>query len=286
MFKLLSVLTPSYGYGRYLRSALESVEGQKIDTEHIVMDGLSIDETCEILESSRAVWRSEKDDGQSDALNKAFLLSKGEWIGWLNADEFYLPWATRALEDVPADVDVVFGDFITCSADSKAIRLVKLHKMSTFSLKYYGTLLPSCGTFIRRSALSGPSPWSTSLRRVMDWNLWLDLLDSGSKFMYIDTPVAAFRIHDANVTAEPQGASAAEYSLVRSQHGIADGTLFAHGAQKVARAHHTISKAMNGSYLDEYKFRKKIKGSSLAWNSKLESELLEARFRDAGFTLP
>jgi glycosyltransferase involved in cell wall biosynthesis len=96
----VSVLTPSYGYGRFIGDALESVKRQDgVSVEHIVQDAGSEDETIDILRGygERLRWRSEPDRGQSDALNKALQLARGRWVAWLNADEFYFPGALQAL---------------------------------------------------------------------------------------------------------------------------------------------------------------------------------------------
>src|SRR5215212_4667074 len=86
----LSVLTPTFRSGRFLANNLASVRGS--GAQHVVMDGGSDDGSVELLDAaSDVVWRSEPDDGQSDALNKALVEATGDWIGWLNADEFYLP---------------------------------------------------------------------------------------------------------------------------------------------------------------------------------------------------
>ncbi len=86
----ISVLTPTYQSGRFLPNALASVARSHV--QHVVMDGGSSDDTVALLQAAPSVtWRSEPDRGQSHALNKALELADGEWIGWLNADEFYLP---------------------------------------------------------------------------------------------------------------------------------------------------------------------------------------------------
>src|SRR4051812_23218985 len=108
---VLSVLIPSYNTGQFIAGALESATN--VAVERIVMDGASEDGTIAILRSSGAVWRSEADKGQSDALNKAITMARGEWIGWLNADERYIPGALEDLLAVLPTVkaDVVYGDF-------------------------------------------------------------------------------------------------------------------------------------------------------------------------------
>jgi glycosyltransferase involved in cell wall biosynthesis len=74
---------------------LENVSSQWQDgIEHIVIDGGSKDGTLEILKEmaekfSHVQWISEKDNGQSDAMNKGIQMAKGNWISFLNVDDFY-----------------------------------------------------------------------------------------------------------------------------------------------------------------------------------------------------
>ena len=58
--------------------------------EHIIVDGGSTDETLSILRKyPHLIWISEKDKGQTDALQKALQKVSGDIIGWLNADDYY-----------------------------------------------------------------------------------------------------------------------------------------------------------------------------------------------------
>jgi glycosyltransferase involved in cell wall biosynthesis len=94
---LISIVTPSFNQGRYIRESLGSVATQSGGpVEHIVMDGGSSDGSVEVLQEFAADrknahlhWVSEEDRGQSHALNKGFRLAQGEYIGWLNADDRY-----------------------------------------------------------------------------------------------------------------------------------------------------------------------------------------------------
>lgn len=87
----ISILTPSFNSARYIERAINSVLDQNYSNfEHIIVDGGSTDGTVEILNKYKHLkWISEKDKGQSDAMNKAFMISSGGIISYLNADDYY-----------------------------------------------------------------------------------------------------------------------------------------------------------------------------------------------------
>jgi glycosyltransferase involved in cell wall biosynthesis len=91
----VSVVTPSYNHARFLEATLRSVLLQGYpDLEYIVMDGGSSDDSPAILrryEPWLADWVSERDRGQSDAINNGFARATGEIFAWLNSDDLYEP---------------------------------------------------------------------------------------------------------------------------------------------------------------------------------------------------
>ena len=97
----ISILTPSYNTGPYLERAIQSVQAQSYTNwEHIIIDGGSTDDTPSILQKyPHLKWVSEKDKGQSDAMNKAFERATGDIIAYLNADDAF---AAGAFETVAA----------------------------------------------------------------------------------------------------------------------------------------------------------------------------------------
>lgn len=111
---LVSIVTPSLNQARFIEDAIVSVRSQNHPAiEHIIIDGGSTDGTQDTLKKyDHLIWISEKDRGQSDALNKGFQMAKGDVIGWLNADDFYEPGAVKTIVDAmnrQPDVAMVYG---------------------------------------------------------------------------------------------------------------------------------------------------------------------------------
>ena len=90
----LSIITPSFQQGEFIEEAIQSVLMQDNDSlEYWIIDGGSTDNTLSLIEKYQSVlqWISEPDKGQSAAINKGFKVARGDLLGWLNADDIYLP---------------------------------------------------------------------------------------------------------------------------------------------------------------------------------------------------
>lgn len=110
----ISILTVSFNSGLYIEKAINSVLAQDYpEFEHIVVDGGSTDGTVEILKRyPHLKWESKKDKGQTDAMNKAFKMSTGDVIVYLNSDDFFEPNIFKKVIETfqNAPVDFVVGD--------------------------------------------------------------------------------------------------------------------------------------------------------------------------------
>jgi glycosyltransferase involved in cell wall biosynthesis len=183
---LVSILTPSYNQGAYLRDCLASVERQTYDAvEHVVFDGCSTDESLAVLHEtgSRVRWVSAPDGGQSDALNRAFENSSGEIVGWLNADDGYadrraVEWAVREFHRRP-DIDALFGHTLLVNESNTVLQVRAAPPFSARALRAVNYVLqPS--VFVRRGAVERLGTFVRSnLHYVMDRDLLLRLGASG-----------------------------------------------------------------------------------------------------------
>lgn len=113
----ISIVTPSYNQGIFLEATISSVLGQNYpNLEYIIIDGGSTDNSVDIIKKydhQLTYWVSEKDRGQTEAINKGLRRTTGEIVAWINSDDVYEPstFATVAefFCDRP-DVDMIFGD--------------------------------------------------------------------------------------------------------------------------------------------------------------------------------
>lgn len=179
---LVSILTPSLNQARYLGDCLASVAAQTHPrVEHVVWDGGSTDGSIELLRGAGPAvrWTSEPDAGQSDALNRAFALSSGEIIGWLNSDDGYadrraVQWAVSHFAAHP-DVDVLYGKTLLVNEEKLVLQVRAAPPFSLPLLRAtHYVMQPSL--FFRRNALERLATFvRTDLHFVMDRDLVLRL---------------------------------------------------------------------------------------------------------------
>lgn len=194
---LVSVLTPSFNQGRFIADCIASVQNQTYaHIEHIVCDGASTDGTQAILSAAppSVRWSSEPDRGQSHALNKAFQISRGEIIGWINSDDAY--FQREAVADAVAflarrpDVDVVYGHAALVNADGLILHIMWVPPFS-YRLLRGANFIVQPATFIRRSAL-GSAFVDEDFGHSMDRELWLRL-GRRHRFARVDSILAIDR---------------------------------------------------------------------------------------------
>lgn len=208
----ISIITPSFNQGRYIERTFKSVLGQGYPhLEYLVIDGGSQDETLEILKkyNKQLVWISEKDEGQSDAINKGAKMATGDIIAYLNTDDIYEAGALKLVADIFAENPSVMWLTGRCRIidenDREVRRLITMYK--NFLLDHYSyrlllitNYLSQPATFWRREAIQEFGLFNIREHLAMDYDYWLRI---GEKYQprIIDRYLASFRVHHTSKTS-------------------------------------------------------------------------------------
>lgn len=200
----ITVVTPSFNQGIYIRRTIESVLSQDIDDlEFIVMDGGSTDGTVDILKEydKRLIWRSEHDKGQADAVNKGIMEAHGDIIGWLNSDDIYYPDAIKKVLDVferNPEINVVYGNANHIREDDSVIEEYYTEDFDYERLKDV-CFICQPSVFFRKKIVDKYGYLDEKLQYCMDYEYWLRL-GKGEKFFRLDELLAGSRLYEDNKT--------------------------------------------------------------------------------------
>jgi len=223
----ISIITPSYNQGKYLERTILSIWNQQGDfeLEHIVIDGGSTDQSMEIVKkydhlyqrgnfpfkckSFKFIWQSEKDKGQSDALNKGFALGTGEIFGWLNSDDlFFNNESLQAIYQAftKYDPDLVVGNasFIDENDHSISDTHLMINRIDNDTFQKELAAIQNYNIIIQPSCLFRKHIWETlridDYYYIMDWALWINAFKSHYSFLKIDNYIGSNRIQTSSKT--------------------------------------------------------------------------------------
>lgn len=191
----LSVITINYNNSEGLKKTIDSVINQTFrDFEYILIDGGSEDGSKEIIlqhEAQFSYWRSEKDHGIYNAMNKGILAAKGDYLLFLNSGDCLT--SNDILEQVfatPLKEDIVYGNLLFESQDGN-------HTLGIYpdELNVYNVLegsLPHPASFIKRQLFDN-SLYTESYRIVSDWEFWIKkIIMEGVSYKHISLTISRF----------------------------------------------------------------------------------------------
>jgi len=197
MVKLVSIIVPCFNAERWIRDAIESCFQQSYPRiEVIVIDDGSTDRSLEIIKSyqSKIIWETGHNKGGNYARNRGFSLSKGEYIQYLDADDYFAPHKiekqVKCLEETNADI--VYGD-VTYQHHLPEDKIV-LEQANFFgisgehtdvleSLLAYGCLPPVAYLF-RREIILKSRGWDETLKAGQDRDFLISLLLENAQIVY------------------------------------------------------------------------------------------------------
>lgn len=178
----ISIITATFNSASTLLDCLSSVASQNIAAEHLIIDGISTDETLAIAKSHAHVSKiiSEHDTGIYDAMNKGISQATGDIIGILNSDDFYaskdvLSRVARIFEDEA--VDSCYGDLVYVDA-TDTTRITRNWKSGEFNQRSFlwGWMPPHPTFFVRRAVYEKYGIFNLNLGSAADYELMLRLL--------------------------------------------------------------------------------------------------------------
>ena len=194
-----SIVTPSLNQSRFIEDTINSILNQDYPNfEHIIIDGGSTDGTIDILKKyPHLKWISEKDAGQSNAINKGFNMATGDIVAWINSDDYY---ETTIFKDVAiffeknSDCHFLYGDLTFIDINKNV-----LFKTNEGNISYKSLLInpdivrqPSC--FWRRKIFDEIGLLNENLHLVMDYDFFLRIAKKHD-FHYLNKNFSYFRLY-------------------------------------------------------------------------------------------
>ncbi|MEW6401819.1 MAG: glycosyltransferase family 2 protein [Chloroflexota bacterium] len=204
---LVSIITPSFNQARFFESTIQSVLEQDYPRiEYIIVDGGSTDGSLDIIQKylNRITWWiSEKDKGQTDALNKGFARAKGDILAWLNSDDTYNPGAVSAAVKVLTEhpeVGVVYSDCNYIDEDGRVFGQFPAAQTDYRRLRQGYVHIPQQTMFFRAKHWRELGPLDPSFYFAMDYDLWTRIAKQ-TPLKYIKGQTwANFRLHTSGKT--------------------------------------------------------------------------------------
>ncbi|KTD11590.1 glycosyl transferase, family 2 [Legionella gratiana] len=216
---LVSLVIPAYNAEKYIMTAIDSILQQTYSPiELIVVNDGSTDNTEQLLTSHQDKFKvfSQKNLGQSAAMNLGWEQSSGSILGYLSADDRLHPKAISILVAqllVRPEIIMVYPDFCIIDENANYVRSIKVKDYDLQSIIADFNCLPGPGALFRREAWASVGGWNTKLHSIPDVDFYLRLCLHGS-FLRVPKALADFRVHSGSTTYSPSSVAKADEPLM------------------------------------------------------------------------
>ena len=190
----------------------------------IIIDGGSTDGTIDIIKKYKKFishWVSEKDEGQTHAINKGFVIATGDYICFQNSDDIFLPGAFHAFAKAMINnpnKDIFYGNFKHVDKEDTVLDIQKLMPVNLFLQIYKGPLIHNQACFWKREIFQKIGFLDESYRFDLDYEFFTRILFHGYKPYFINNFLGALRHHEDSKTSNLADVSKAEMSRVKKEY--------------------------------------------------------------------
>jgi glycosyltransferase involved in cell wall biosynthesis len=226
----VSIVIPSFNQGRFLEETIRSILLQNYpDLEVIVADGGSTDESVDVIrkyEPHLAWWVSERDKGQSNAINKGFSRATGAIRGYLASDDVLEPGALHAVAHAFATPNGPGGDrpqwvvgHVRYFQDGVGSWPLRAYTEHSFADWFLHCPIPQPGSFWSGELHERAGEFREDLHYYFDYEFWLRLrFIHGRRPVILDRDLAVYRLHPASKTVANNSAFHVEGRMIRASY--------------------------------------------------------------------
>jgi glycosyltransferase involved in cell wall biosynthesis len=182
----VSAIVPVHNHARFLAQAIQSVRDQRpAPDEIVVVDDGSTDATSEVLDElagpDLVVLRQPR-GGPASARNRAIEATRGEWLAFLDADNYWLPGKLetmlRVIEGAPESIGMAYSGYFLVDQEGRTVASRPAPaRPHTRSSVLWGNPFSTTAILVRRSAVAAVGSFDEDLPGIgEDWDMWLRLL--------------------------------------------------------------------------------------------------------------
>jgi len=206
----VSVIIAAFNAAPYIGIAIDSaLASRDVAVEVIVVDDESTDETWQVLEGFGDAIRKVRQPkgGPYKARNLGVAMAHGDWIAFLDADDYWAPEKlARQLEVADQSTALVYTDAMNVGDLSRVkprfSDSTKLCEGDIFEALLLGNFITLSSVLIRKSWFDQLRGFGTSAFGVQDWDLWLRLAAHGNVVKLVCEPLTYYRIHNQQMTRD------------------------------------------------------------------------------------
>jgi glycosyltransferase involved in cell wall biosynthesis len=222
----ISIITPSYNQGSFIEETILSVLDQNYpNLEYFVIDGGSNDNTVEVIkkyESKITYWVSEKDKGQTHAINKGLAKATGDIIAYINSDDYYLPGSFRLVAEEflkNPNAGIIHGicRYVNERGDKIGLQQASITRfdeiLDLWGVWWRGRNFVQPEVFWTKKAFTNAGFFNEKLYYVMDYEYWLRILKNKGEVITINQELTCFRRTDTQKSTQSNSKKVADELL-------------------------------------------------------------------------